>query len=85
MGAYFRATFCLSTHPFLRMFVRVKGKLCCVLITSYGEETECVLPERFETMKAKSLLSNYQVSESLVTSHHQVLRPYETRILLIED
>ena len=55
------------------------------LINYYGEEAECVLPERFEMAKAKSLLSNYQVSESLVASHHQVLRPYETRILLIED
>ena len=51
----------------------------------YGEEVECVLPERFEMAKAKCLLSNYHNSASVVASHHQALRPYETRILLIED
>jgi len=35
--------------------------------------------------KAKNLLSNYQNSASAVASKHQVLRPYETRILLIEE
>nr|WP_321279130.1 alpha,alpha-phosphotrehalase [uncultured Vibrio sp.] len=51
----------------------------------YGEEVECVLPERFEMAKAKCLLSNYHNSASVVASHHQALRPYETLILLIED
>ena len=50
----------------------------------YGEEAECVLPERFDVSKAKSLLSNYQEANTSVALHHQVLRPYETRILLIE-
>ena len=51
----------------------------------YGEEVECVLPERFEMAKAKCLLSNYHNSASAVASRHQTLRPYETRILLIEE
>ncbi len=34
--------------------------------------------------KAKNLLSNYQNATSAIASNHQVLRPYETRILLIE-
>ncbi|AXT70137.1 alpha,alpha-phosphotrehalase [Vibrio sp. dhg] len=51
----------------------------------YGEEVECVLPERFEMAKAKCLLSNYHNSVSSVASRHQTLRPYETRILLIEE
>nr|WP_319556394.1 alpha,alpha-phosphotrehalase [uncultured Vibrio sp.] len=51
----------------------------------YGDKAECVLPERFEMDKAKCLLSNYQNSASAVASHHQTLRPYETRILLIEE
>ncbi|MEZ9289213.1 alpha,alpha-phosphotrehalase [Vibrio lentus] len=76
----------LPEHPSIFAYVREsEGQILLCINNYYGEETECVLPERFEMMKAKSLLSNYQVSESLVTSHHQVLRPYETRILLIED
>ncbi|TKF14972.1 alpha,alpha-phosphotrehalase [Vibrio genomosp. F6] len=76
----------LPEHSSIFAYVREnEGQTLLCINNYYGEETECVLPERFEMMKAKSLLSNYQVSESLVTSHHQVLRPYETRILLIED
>ncbi|MEZ8698591.1 alpha,alpha-phosphotrehalase [Vibrio lentus] len=76
----------LPEHPSIFAYVREsEGQTLLCINNYYSEETECVLPERFEMMKAKSLLSNYQVSESLVTSHHQVLRPYETRILLIED
>ncbi|OBT00793.1 alpha,alpha-phosphotrehalase [Vibrio tasmaniensis] len=76
----------LPEHPSIFAYVREsEGQTLLCINNYYGEETECVLPERFEMMKAKSLLSNYQVNESLVTSHHQVLRPYETRILLIED
>jgi trehalose-6-phosphate hydrolase len=51
----------------------------------YSEDVEFVLPERFEMTKAKCLLSNYQNAASLVASRHQTLRPYETRILLIEE
>ncbi|MGP8306479.1 alpha,alpha-phosphotrehalase [Vibrio sp. YIC-376] len=51
----------------------------------YGEDVECVFPEHFEMTKAKCLLSNYQNSASSVASRHQTLRPYETRILLIEE
>ncbi|MFA0628995.1 alpha,alpha-phosphotrehalase [Vibrio sp. 10N.222.49.A3] len=76
----------LPEHLSVFAYVREsEGQTLLCINNYYGEETECVLPERFEMMKAKSLLSNYQVNESLVTSHHQVLRPYETRILLIED
>ncbi|PML59079.1 alpha,alpha-phosphotrehalase [Vibrio lentus] len=76
----------LPEHPSIFAYAREsEGQTLLCINNYYGEETECVLPERFEMMKAKSLLSNYQVNESLVTSHHQVLRPYETRILLIED
>ncbi|MEZ9314628.1 alpha,alpha-phosphotrehalase [Vibrio lentus] len=76
----------LPEHQSIFAYIREsEGQTLLCINNYYGEETECVLPERFEMMKAKSLLSNYQVNESLVTSHHQVLRPYETRILLIED
>ncbi|MEZ8311172.1 alpha,alpha-phosphotrehalase [Vibrio splendidus] len=76
----------LPEHSSIFAYVREsEGQTLLCINNYYGEEAECVLPERFEMAKAKSLLSNYQVSESLVASHHQVLRPYETRILLIED
>ncbi|MEZ9442536.1 alpha,alpha-phosphotrehalase [Vibrio sp. 10N.222.54.F12] len=76
----------MPEHPSIFAYVREsEGQTLLCINNYYGKEAECVLPERFEMAKAKSLLSNYQVSESLVASHHQVLRPYETRILLIED
>ncbi len=75
----------LPEHPSVFAYSRESDNQILVCINNYyGEEAECVLPEHFEMVKAKSLLSNYQVSESLVASHHQVLQPYETRILLIE-
>ncbi|MFA0220601.1 alpha,alpha-phosphotrehalase [Vibrio splendidus] len=75
----------LPEHSSIFAYAREsEGQTLLCINNYYGEEAECVLPERFEMAKAKSLLSNYQVSESLVASHHQVLRPYETRILLIE-
>ncbi|MFS1425999.1 alpha,alpha-phosphotrehalase [Vibrio splendidus] len=75
----------LPEHPSIFAYVREsEGQTLLCINNYYGKEAECVLPERFEMAKAKSLLSNYQVSASLVASHHQILRPYETRILLIE-
>ncbi|MEZ8283199.1 alpha,alpha-phosphotrehalase [Vibrio splendidus] len=75
----------LPEHSSIFAYAREsEGQNLLCINNYYGEEAECVLPERFEMTKAKSLLCNYQVSESLVASHHQVLRPYETRILLIE-
>ncbi|MDN3609288.1 alpha,alpha-phosphotrehalase [Vibrio ostreicida] len=50
----------------------------------YGEEAECVLPESFDTAQARYVLGNYPLSGVNVTQH-QVLRPYETRIVLLES
>ncbi|NVD07279.1 alpha,alpha-phosphotrehalase [Vibrio sp. JPW-9-11-11] len=50
----------------------------------YGEETECVLPSEFEVSKARYVLGNYSFLPETV-SEHQVLRPYETRILFLEN
>ncbi|MEZ8017176.1 alpha,alpha-phosphotrehalase [Vibrio splendidus] len=75
----------LPEHPSIFAYAREsEGQNLLCINNYYGEEAECVLPERFDMAKAKILLCNYQVSENLVASHHQVLRPYETRILLIE-
>jgi trehalose-6-phosphate hydrolase len=49
----------------------------------YGHESECVLPKEFECEKAKYLLGNYSDLDGDV-SQHQMLRPYETRIILLE-
>ncbi|HCH0948961.1 TPA: alpha,alpha-phosphotrehalase [Vibrio parahaemolyticus] len=76
----------LPEHQRIFAYARQNGKQTLLCINNYyAEEVECVLPERFELSKAKNLLSNYQNSASAVASNHQVLRPYETRILLIEE
>ncbi len=50
----------------------------------YGHETECVLPE-LPLDDALYLLGNYPGLELQLVLVHQVLRPYETRIILIES
>ncbi|EJG0912483.1 alpha,alpha-phosphotrehalase [Vibrio parahaemolyticus] len=76
----------LPEHQRIFAYARQNDKQTLLCINNYySEEVECVLPERFELSKAKNLLSNYQNSASAVASNHQVLRPYETRILLIEE
>ncbi|WP_333913019.1 alpha,alpha-phosphotrehalase [Vibrio coralliirubri] len=75
----------LPEHSSIFAYARENdGQTLLCINNYYGEEAECVLPERFDMTKAKSLLSNYQQANTSVALHHQVLRPYETRILLIE-
>lgn len=75
----------LPEHPSVFAYSRESEEQTLLCINNYyGEEAECALPERFDMTNAKCLLSNYQETDDSVTSHHQVLRPYETRILLIE-
>ncbi|MCG9553499.1 alpha,alpha-phosphotrehalase [Vibrio sp. Isolate31] len=75
----------LPEHPSVFAYSREsEGQALLCINNYYGEETECALPERFDMTNAKCLLSNYQEADDSVTSHHQVLRSYETRILLIE-
>ncbi|EEX93065.1 trehalose-6-phosphate hydrolase [Vibrio orientalis CIP 102891 = ATCC 33934] len=50
----------------------------------YAEETECVLPDELDCDKARYVLANYELSSDRV-SQHQVLRPYETRIILLNN
>ncbi|CAH1561021.1 alpha,alpha-phosphotrehalase [Vibrio rotiferianus] len=76
----------LPEHKHIFVYARQNDKQTLLCINNYyGEEVECVLPERFDMSKAKNLLSNYQNATSAIASNHQVLRPYETRILLIEE
>lgn len=75
----------LPEHPSVFAYSREsEGQTLLCVNNYYGEGTECALPERFVMTNAKCLLSNYQETDDSVTSYHQVLRPYETRILLIE-
>ena len=75
----------LPEHPSVFAYSRESEEQTLLCINNYyGEETKCALPERFEMTNVKCLLSNYQETDDSVTSHYQVLRPYETRILLIE-
>ncbi|HDM8058678.1 alpha,alpha-phosphotrehalase [Vibrio harveyi] len=76
----------LPEHKCIFAYARQNDNQTLLCINNYyGEEVECVLPERFDMSKAKNLLSNYQNATSAIASSHQVLRPYETRILLIEE
>lgn len=50
----------------------------------YAQETECVLPSDFESSQASYVLGNYQGLPQEV-SRHQVLRPYETRIIVLQN
>ncbi|MDV6252638.1 alpha,alpha-phosphotrehalase [Vibrio sp. EA2] len=76
----------LPEHSRIFAYARQNESQTLLCINNYyGEEVECVLPERFEVAEAKCLLSNYHNSASAVASRHQTLRPYETRILLIEE
>jgi trehalose-6-phosphate hydrolase len=76
----------LPEHKRIFAYARQNDKQTLLCINNYyGEEAECVLPDRFDMSKAKNLLSNYQNATSAIASSHQVLRPYETRILLIEE
>ncbi|NRF63536.1 alpha,alpha-phosphotrehalase [Vibrio coralliilyticus] len=59
-----------------------KQTLIC-LNNYYGVEAKCALPESFKVDCAKYVLGNYALPESVAQT--QTLRPYETRIILIEE
>lgn len=50
----------------------------------YGQETECTLPDNFDVSRARYLLANYVELRPQVDKV-QKLRPYETRIILVES
>ncbi|WP_172564732.1 alpha,alpha-phosphotrehalase [Vibrio navarrensis] len=75
----------LPEHKQVFAYARRNAKQQLICINNYyGVDTECVLPADLAMQQAKCLLSNYQNVASAMASHHQILRPYETRILLIE-
>ncbi|GLT16795.1 alpha,alpha-phosphotrehalase [Vibrio zhanjiangensis] len=60
-----------------------KQTLIC-LNNFYAAEANCILPDTFDVTKAQYLLGNYEDLAEEV-SVNQVLRPYETRIILLEN
>ncbi|MGY5611863.1 alpha,alpha-phosphotrehalase [Vibrio brasiliensis] len=50
----------------------------------YAQETECILPDNFDVSRARYLLANYAELRPQVDKV-QKLRPYETRIILVES
>ncbi len=51
----------------------------------YGEEAECELSADIEFEHARYLLGNYPDIEKQSVARKQVLRPYETRVILIDS
>lgn len=73
-------------HKRIFAYVRQNDKQVLLCINNYyGDEAKCTLPDRFDMSKARKLLSNYQSETCEVGGQNQVLRPYETRIFLIES
>ena len=73
----------LPEHKQLYCYARVDEKQTLLCLNNYyGDEVVCQLPEEFRADSGKLLLGNYPVSE---TEEQMVLRPYETRIILINN
>ncbi len=61
----------LPEHKRIFAYARQNDKQTLLCINNYyGEEVECVLPDRFDMSKAKNLLSNYQNATSAIASSH---------------
>lgn len=81
----------LPEHPAIFAYQRhSKAQTLICLNNYYGVETECSLPTELDLTAARYLLGNYAelapYTESVtqIVERKQTLRPYETRIILIE-
>lgn len=73
----------LPEHKQVFMYQRKSASQTLICVNNYyGSDVTCELPDGFDTTKAKLVLSNYSEQGSL--TQQQTLRPYETRILLVE-
>ncbi len=71
-------------HTAIFGYLRQSEKQTLISLNNfYANDTECVLPESIDVNKTKLLLSNYSEQPETII-HHQRLRPYETRIYLVE-
>lgn len=76
----------LPEHPAIFAYRRCNSQQTLICLNNYyAEETECVLPEGRDVSSARYLLGNYADLEAQTVHAHQVLRPYETRVILIES
>ncbi|MCG3729441.1 alpha,alpha-phosphotrehalase [Vibrio cincinnatiensis] len=75
----------LPDHPAIFAYQRKSDKQTLFCLNNfYGQEEECVLPEGIALEKARYLLGNYPQPAEQRVAVHQILRPYETRIILID-
>jgi len=63
---------------------RSDGQTLICVNNYYGEQAECDLPDEIDLEKARYLLGNYPEIESQLVQRHQQLKPYETRVILID-
>ncbi|MEO9493570.1 MAG: alpha,alpha-phosphotrehalase [Vibrio splendidus] len=76
----------LPEHPSVFAYSRESKSQTLVCINNYyGEACQVELPNELELDKAQLLLGNYPDDQSPVSEYTMTLRPYETRILLIEQ
>lgn len=73
----------LPEHKQVFMYQRKSATQTLICVNNYyGSDVTCELPDGFDTTNTKLVLSNY--SEHGKLTQQQTLRPYETRILLVE-
>ncbi|MEZ8824840.1 alpha,alpha-phosphotrehalase [Vibrio amylolyticus] len=76
----------LPQHKSIFSYQRTSESQSLICLNNYyDQEVECVLPEGVDVGKARYLLGNYEGIESETVSRQQVLKPYETKIILIES
>ncbi|PSW01118.1 alpha,alpha-phosphotrehalase [Photobacterium lipolyticum] len=76
----------MPEHPQLFCYRRQSDKQTLVCINNYyGQETECQLPETLHVKQGHYILGNYSDHQHQVPCHQLALKPYECRVLLIEN
>ncbi|NOJ04694.1 alpha,alpha-phosphotrehalase [Vibrio splendidus] len=76
----------LPEHPSVFAYSREsEGQTLLCINNYYGEACQVELPNELDLDEAQLLLGNYPEDPSPVSVNTMILRPYETRILLIEQ
>ncbi|WP_135456031.1 alpha,alpha-phosphotrehalase [Vibrio echinoideorum] len=76
----------LPEHPSVFAYSREsEGQILLCINNYYGEACQVELPNELDLDEAQLLLGNYPEDPSPVSVNTMILRPYETRILLIEQ
>ncbi|MDN3681353.1 alpha,alpha-phosphotrehalase [Vibrio tapetis subsp. quintayensis] len=75
----------LPNHSSVFAYQRQSETQTLVCVNNYyGNEVEVTLPVQIDVAKGRYLLGNYSAIEDTPVAAKQVLKPYETRIFLIE-